>query len=156
MATYFHLTDTLQDKVTEAGGPRAYTVFTSEDGFKGWVSGGQRDFRFLPLGGFEWGPSATTRQKAVDAYYTKKADKDAAREWRSQQVPTSVFTVRLTAENLHEAVEHLRGCLLDGGEDLGEISNVRLTRDGRADAVVIGTEGRDILGLPSMVTAYKL
>lgn len=155
MATFFHLTDTFQGRVIEAGSPRLYTVFT-DGAFLGWVSGGQRDFRFCPEGGFEWGPSARTRQAAVDAYYAKKAKEDAARRWREQQVPTSVFTVRLTADNLHEAVEHLRGSLLEGAEDLGEVVNVRLTRDGHANAMVIGTNGRDILGLPSTVTAYKL
>lgn len=156
MATYFTQTDTFRGQVMEAGAGRFYTVFTSEGGFLGWVSGGQRDFRFFPEGGFEWGPSGRTRQASVDAYYAKKAKEDAAREWRSQQVPTSVFTVRLTAENLHEAIEHLRGCLMDGAEELGEVVNVRLTRDGFANAMVVGANGRDVLGLPSTVTAYKL
>jgi hypothetical protein len=34
--------------------------------------------------------------------------------------------------------------------------NVRLTRDGFANAMVVGANGRDVLGLPSTVTAYKL
>lgn len=156
MATYFTQTDTLRGQVVEAGFPRVYTVFTSEGGFLGWVSGGQRDFRFLAEHGSEWGPSGKTRQAAVDAYYARKAKEDAAREWRSQQVPTSVFTVRLTAENLAEALMHLRGCLMDGAEDLGEVVNIRVTRDGHENAMVIGTNGRDVLGLPSTVTAYKL
>lgn len=156
MATYFHITDTFNGKVVEAGSPRVYTVFTSEGGFLGWVSGGNRDFRFFPEGGYSWGPSARTRQAAVDAYYAKQAKEDAAREWRSQQVPTHVYTVRLTAENIADEAANLVGCLLDGAEDLGEITHVRLTRDGYANAMIIGKNGRDVLGLPSEVTAYRL
>lgn len=156
MATYFHLTDTFRGQVMEAGSGRFYTVFTSEGGFLGWVSGGQRDFRFFPEGGFEWGPSARTRQAAVDAYYARKAEQEAAREWRSQQVPTHVYTVRLTAENLADELPNLIGCLMDGAEDLGEVKHVRVTRDGFANAMVVGANGRDVLGLPSTVTAYRL
>lgn len=156
MATFFHLTDTFNGQVMAKGAGRFYTVFTSEGGFLGWVSGGNRDFRFFAEGGFEWGPSGRTRQAAVDAYYARKAKENAARKWREQQVPTSVFTVRLTPDNLHEAVEHLRGSLLEGAEDLGEVVNVRLTFDGHQNAMVIGANGRDVLGLPSTITAYKL
>jgi hypothetical protein len=154
MATFFHLTDTFNGRVVTEG-PRVYTVFT-DGAFLGWVSGGQRSFRFFPEGGFEWGPSATTRAKAVDAYYARKAKEEAARAWRSQQVPVSTYTVRLTVENLADELPNLVGCLLDGAEDLGEVVNVRVTRDGYENAMIVGTNGRDILGLPSQVTAYKL
>lgn len=156
MATFFHLTDTFRGQVMEAGAGRFYTVFTSEGGFLGWVSGGNRSFRFFAEGGFEWGPSGRTRQAAVDAYYARKAKEEAAREWRSQQVPTHVYTVRLTAENLADELPNLRGCLMDGAEDLGEVVNVRVTRDGFQNAMVVGANGRDVLGLPSTVTAYRL
>ncbi|QJD54029.1 hypothetical protein SEA_GALACTICA_82 [Streptomyces phage Galactica] len=154
MATFFHLTDTFNGRVVTEG-PRIYTVFT-DGAFRGWVSGGQRSFRFFPEGGFEWGPSAITRAKAVDAYYARKAEEDAARERRSQQVPTHVYTARLTADNLADEAPNLVGCLMDGAEDLGEVTNVRLTRDGFNNAMIVGTRGRDVLGLPSTVTAYRV
>jgi len=154
MATIFTLTDTFNGRVVTEG-PRVYTVIT-DGAFRGWVCGGQRSFRFFPEGGFEWGPSATTRAKAVDAYYARKAEEEAAREWRSRQVPSHVYTVRLTADNLADEAPNLIGCLLDGAEDLGEVVSVRLTRDGYANAMIVGTRGRDVLGLPSEVTAYRL
>jgi len=153
MATFFHLTDTFNGRVVTEG-PRIYTVFV-DGAFRGWVSGGQRSFRFFPEGGFEWGPSASTRAKAVDAHYAKQAKEEAARAWRSQQVPAQVYTVRLTAENLADEVDNLIGFLIDGAEDLGEVASVRLTRDGFDNAMIVGANGRDVLGLPSMVTAYK-
>lgn len=155
MATFFHLTDTFQGKVIEAGSPRFYTVY-ADGAFRGWVSGGQRDFRFLAEGGYAWGPSATTRAKAVEAYDARTEGERQAREWRAQQVPTDVKVIRLTAENIADEGPALVGWLIDGGEDLGEVVNVRLTRDGYANAMIVGSRGRDILGLPSTVTAYKL
>lgn len=149
MATLFHLTDTFNGKVIAAGSPRLYTVFI--DGrFWGWVSGGRGSFRAFPEGGFSWGRSAKTRQSAIDAY---EADKAAA-EATAKAPRKDVREIRLSAENI--ASVDLTGWLLEGAEDLGVIKNVRLTRDDYENAVVIGDRGRDVLGLPSTVTAYKL
>jgi hypothetical protein len=154
MAIIFHLTDTFNGRVITEG-PKVYTVFA--DGvFRGWVSGGQRSFRFFPEGGFEWGPSAITRAKAVEAHDARVEAERVAADWRSKQVPTDVKVVRLTAENIDVEGSQLVGWLLDGAEDLGEVVNARLTRDGYANAMIVGANRRDVLGLPSTVTAYKL
>lgn len=154
MATIFHLTDTFNGQVI-AEGPKIYTAFVDGQ-FRGWVSGGQRSFRFFPEGGYEWGPSAITRAKAIAAYDANKEAERVATEWRSKQIPTEVKVVRLTAENIDTEGPALAGWLLDGGEDMGEVVNARLTRDGYRNAMVVGTRRRDVLGLPSTVTAYKI
>lgn len=149
MATIFVQTDTFNGKRVEEGSARFYTVFI--DGkFWGWVSGGQRSFIAFPEGGYAWGRSAKTRKGAVDAYEadvaTAKATATAPRK--------DVREIRLSADNI--ASVDLTGWLLEGAEDLGVIMNTRLTHDGNANAMIVGDRGRDILGLPSTVTAYKL
>ena len=70
--------------------------------------------------------------------------------------PYAGCAMAITAENLADEAPNLIGCLLDGAEDLGEVTNVRLTRDGFTNAMIVGANGRDILGLPSEVTAYRV
>ena len=153
MATLFTQTDVFNGHKVEKGADRVYTVFVDGQ-FRGWVSGGNRSFRFFAEGDYSWGPSATTRAKAVQARDARVEAERSAKEWRSQQVPTDVKIVRLTAENIDS--QDLAGWLLDGAEELGEIVNVRLTRDGFRNAMIVGSNGRDVLGLPSTVTAYKI
>lgn len=149
MATFFHLTDTFNGKVIAAGSPRLYAVHI--DGkFWGWVSGGRRSFRAFPEGGFSWGRSAKTRRGAIDAYEADRATAQAT----ARAPRKDIREVRLSTENI--ASVDLTGWLLEGAEDLGVVKGVRLTGDGYENAVVIGDRNRDVLGLPSTVTAYKL
>lgn len=156
--TYFDRTDTFNGRVVE-GGDLLYVVHTCTDGgapvLQGWVSGGHRSFRFFAVGAHAWGPVGRTRKQAIDRHYAKVAADAAAQAEREAQVPSAVFTVRLTADNLAEAAIHLQGSYLEGAEDLGPMRNVRLTHDGYANAMCVGENGRDILGLPSTVTAYR-
>lgn len=156
MATNFVRTDVIQGRrITEEGAPPVYTVFV--DGvFRGWVSGGQRSFRFLAENGYEWGPEGATRAKAVERHDARIEADRKAQEWRSQQVPTEVKVLRLTAENIYEEGNQLVGWMISGAEDLGEITSARLTRDGYDNAMLVGNSRRDVLGLPSDITAYKL
>lgn len=155
MGTYFTQTDVINSKVVEAGSPRVYTVFV-DGAFRGWVSGGSRDFRFLAEGGFSWGPSATTRAKAIEAHDARVEAERQAAAHRSEQVPTDVKVVRLTADNIAEEGPGLIGWYLDGAEDLGPVRNARKTFDGHENAKIIGSKGSDVLGLPSTVTAYRV
>lgn len=149
MATIFHLTDTFNGKVVDFGADRVYTVFI--DGkFWGWVSGGRRSFRAFPEGGFSWGRSAKTRKGAVDAFESDRATAKAT----ATAPRKNVREIRLSADNI--ASVELAGWLLEGAEDLGVIKATRLTHDGHANAMIIGDRGRDILGLPSTITAYQL
>ena len=68
---------------------------------------------------------------------------------------TATKTVRLTVDNLDTEGAALVGWLIEGGEDLGVISGVRVTRDGFDNAMFVGSLDRDVLGLPSTVTAYQ-
>lgn len=126
--------------------------------FWGWVAGEDRSYSAMPKDAYEWkqGHPRRTKAQAVAAAIANVEAAKLAADWRSRQVPTHVYTVRLTVENLHDEVPNLVGCLLDGGEDLGEIVNVRVTRDGFDNAMVVGAVSRDVLGLPCTVTAYKL
>lgn len=155
MATIFTQTDTFNGQTLVAGADRVYTVHV-DGAFRGWVSGGQRSFRFFADGDYSWGPSATTRAKAIEARDARVEADRVAKEWRKSQVAIDVVVFRLTAENIDTEADALVGKLIDGAEDLGEIVNVRLTRDGFDNAMLIGSRGRDVLGLPSTVTAYRL
>lgn len=155
MATFFHKTDTLLGRVVVGDGPAIYTVFI-DGAFWGWVSGEKGSFMAIREGDINWGPSKRTRAQAVDARDARAEAERTAKEWRSKQVPTDVKVVRLTAENIDVEGPQLAGWLLADAEDLGEIVNARLSRDGYRNAMIIGTKSRDMLGLPSTVTAYKL
>lgn len=152
----FHRTDSFDGRSWPANLDSLYAAFTNNGAKLGWVSGGHGNFRFFAEGSKAWGPSATTRSKAVEAFYVHKAIDDASRAHRSKQPPVSVFTVRLTSANLVDELPELVGCLIVGAEDLGEVVSARVTSDGRSNARIVGTTGRDILGLPSEITAYKL
>lgn len=157
---FFNRTDTFNGKVIEhlAADP-FYAVHegtgTGDIAFRGWVSGGHGSFRFFAEGGDHWGPVGRTRKQAVDRYYAKVAADAAAQAEREARVPSSVYTVRLTADNLADEATNLVGALLEGAEDLGPMRNVRLTFDGYQNAMCVGENGRDVLGLPSTVTAYR-
>lgn len=149
---------TTQVRDYEVTDGKVYEVHV-DGSFWGWVAGENRSFLAMSQTQHAWaGGTKRTRAQAVAAARAVEAE-TLAKEVQpldAQPIPTSVFTVRLTAENLAEALVHLTGCLLEGAEDLGEVANVRLTRDGFNNAVVVGSNGRDILGLPSTVTAYKV
>lgn len=64
--------------------------------------------------------------------------------------------VRVTAEFVTTQGDSLKGWIIEGAEDLGYVTNVRITRDGFDNAMIVGTKGRDVFGLPSTITAYQI
>jgi hypothetical protein len=126
--------------------------------FWGWVAGEGRSYSAMPKDAYEWKQGRTRRTKlqAVEAAMANVVAEKVAADWRSRQVPTDVKVVRLTADNIDTEGPQLAGWLLDGGEDLGELVNARMTHDGFGNAMIVGSRSRDVLGLPCTVTAYKL
>lgn len=125
--------------------------------FWGWVAGENRSYVAMAKDAYEWqsGRSRRTKAQAVEAAIANAEAERKAAEWRANQVPTAVYSVRLTAENIADEAANLVEMLLDGGEDLGEIVSARLTRDGHDNAMIVGSVRRDVLGLPCNVTAYR-
>lgn len=154
IATFIRTDKIRSDEVT---GGKAYEVIV-EGAFWGWVAGEDRSYLAMPKDAYEWktGRACRTKKQAVKAAIANVEAERMAAEQRSMQVPSEVYTVRLTPENVHEEGPKLVGSYLDGAEDLGVIQLVRLTHDGHRNARVVGERSRDILGLPSTVTAYKL
>lgn len=150
-------TRTAQIRDYQVAEGKVYEVHVGGE-FWGWVAGEDRSYSAMPKDAYEWkqGRTRRTKTQAVEAAIANVEAAKVASEWRSRQVPTHVYTVRLTVENLADEAPNLVGCLLDGGEDLGEITNVRVTRDGFENAMIVGSVSRDVLGLPSTVTAYRL
>lgn len=118
--------------------------------FWGWVSGERRSFRAFRSTGGAWGRAARTRQGAFDAFL---ADESRAAEL-ADRPRKETRKVLLTIDNVNDV--DLVGWVLEGAEDLGLITNIRATYDGFENARIIGDRGRDILALPSTVTAYRV
>lgn len=154
IATFIRTDKIRSDKVAEG---KVYEVIV-EGAFWGWVAGEDRSYLAMPKDAHEWktGYARRTKKQAVKAAIVNVEAERLAAEQRSQQIPTEVYTTRLTPENVHEEGLKIVGSYLDGAEDLGVIRHVRLTHDGYRNAMVIGDRGRDVLGLPSTVTSYKL
>lgn len=125
--------------------------------FWGWVAGESRSYLAMSKDAYEWetGRSRRTKAQAVEAAIANKEAERKAAEWRATQVPTHVYSVRLTAENIADEAPNLVGMLMDGAEDLGEVVSARLTRDGHDNAMIVGSVRRDVLGLPCDITAYR-
>lgn len=125
--------------------------------FWGWVAGEDRSYVAMAKDAYEWqtGGARRTKAQAVEAAIANVEAERKAAEWRERQTPTAVYSARLTAENLDYHAPYLVGMLLDGAEDLGEVTSLRVTRDGYDNAVIVGSVRRDVLGLPCTVMAYK-
>ena len=154
IATFIPTNKIRSAEITEG---KVYEVIV-EGAFWGWVAGEDRSYLAMPKDAYEWktGRARRTKKQAVEAAVANVEAERVAADLRSARVPTGVKVVRLTADNIDLEGTRLIGWLLDGAEDLGEVTFVRLTHDGYDNARIIGTRGRDVLGLPSTVTAYKL
>jgi hypothetical protein len=122
--------------------------------FWGWVAGENRSYVAMSQTQYAWS-GGTKRTKAQAVAAARKAEGESiARELAvALHVPTYTREVRLTADNLSET--DLTGWTISGGEDLGPVSNVRLTHDGLDNASITGDDGRDVLGLPCTITVYR-
>ncbi|QNJ57687.1 hypothetical protein SEA_KEANU_82 [Streptomyces phage Keanu] len=149
-------TRTAQIRSYEVTEGKVYEVHVGGE-FWGWVAGENRSYLAMAKDAYEWqtGRARRTKAQAVEAAIANVEAERKAAEWRANQVPTHVYSVRLTAENIADEAPNLVGMLLDGGEDLGEIVSARLTRDGHDNATLVGSVRRDVLGLPCNVTAYR-
>lgn len=113
--------------------------------FWGYVNGEKGYFRAMSQHGFTWGPSRRTRAHAVEAAKTS----EMLAVQTSATPPEGSIEVRVTEHNLHEVIRP--GDVIFGAEDLGPVVSVRLTTDRYRNAMVTGTNNRDVLGLPSTV-----
>lgn len=109
----------------------------------GYVSGAKGQFRAISQHAFSWGPNRRTRAQAVEAAKTAELMEPVP------DIPGDAIKYRVTEHNLHEVIKP--GVLIAGATDLGPVVSVRLTNDRYRNALVVGTEGRDVLGLPSTV-----
>lgn len=152
-ATFTRTANIRSYEVTEG---KVYEVHMGGE-FWGWVAGEDRSYVAMAKDAYEWqtGRARRTKAQAVEAAIANVEAERKAAEWRANQVPTHVYSVRLTADNIADEAPKLVGMLLDGGEDLGEIVTARLTRDGYDNAMLVGSVRRDVLGLPCDVTAYR-
>lgn len=151
MNIVFTRTSQIRDhKVTD--GCRVHEVHI-DGSFWGWVAGERRDFRAMSRTQYAWNSPKRTRGGAVEAARTAEGDQIALDVETALHVPTYTREVRLTADTLADA--DLTGWTISGGEDLGPVRSIRLTRDGFDNAMIVGERSRDVLGLPCTVTAYR-
>jgi len=134
-------------------GGKAYEVHI-DGAFWGWVAGENRSYVAMPQTSYQWlSGFKRTRAQAVEAARKAEGEQMAREIEVAMHVPTYTREVELTADNLAE--HDLTGWVISGGEDLGAVRSIRLTRDGFNNAMVVGDRGRDVLGLPSKVLAYR-
>lgn len=111
--------------------------------FWGYVSGSKGYFRAMSQHAFSWGPHRRTRAHAVEAAKTSEMLAVST----PATPPEGSIKVHVTEHNLTDVIRV--GDVVFGAEDLGPLRSIRLTNDRYRNAVVIGDNGRDVLGLPS-------